>query len=415
MRNIISIISLGILVSFFFYPMGFTFLPVLNTKKLLAAIGIVIYTYKMFRRKEEKLSKDLMSSTLFAFVFSFCCCFSAVYFGTDDFAYGTYFVSFFVWLFGAYSVIFFLRKKYGKVDLLLITYYLGAVALAQCILAQIIDSSPAFSHFVDLLFSFEQEFVRDHNRIYGLGAALDSGGVRFSITLILLSYSIVEIGKSSKNSKMLWVLYSEFILISVLGNMIARTATVGMLLGLAYLLFNLIGRNILRIKKSNIRSIVILAISLCVFIPLFIHLYKTNSQASEDLRFAFEGFFNWVETGDFRTDSTDKLARTMVVWPKNSEGWWIGTGKFDNWAYGTDIGYCRFILYCGVIGFSFFVFFFLHNALSVSRKYEDAKLLSLMLFALTLIIWVKVSTDIFQIYALLFCADGTKQLCEKRQ
>lgn len=47
----------------------------------------------------------------------------------------------------------------------------------------------------------------------------------------------------------------------------------------------------------------------------------------------------------------------MWIWPENLKGWLIGTGLFANFVYSTDIGYCRFILYCGLIGFGTFIAF----------------------------------------------------------
>jgi len=160
------------------------------------------------------------------------------------------------------------------------------------------------------------------------------------------------------------------------------------------------------VKKSVFNSVLMVVLIVAVLVPLFAYLYVTNSVMHENLRFAFEGFFNCVETGHFQMDSVDKLNGTMWIWPQDETTWLIGTGLFGNWVYGTDIGYCRFILYCGLLGFSFFSLFFIHNAASFHRKFENVGLLALFMAALTFIIWIKVSTDIFQIYALLICADA---------
>ena len=95
----------------------------------------------------------------------------------------------------------------------------------------------------------------------------------------------------------------------------------------------------------------------------------------------------------------------MWVWPKDTRSWIIGTGLFDDWVYGTDIGYCRFTLYCGLVGMVLFSIFFIYNGIAINFSLKHVGLLSLFLIALTFIIWLKVSTDIFFIYALLFCLD----------
>ena len=136
------------------------------------------------------------------------------------------------------------------------------------------------------------------------------------------------------------------------------------------------------------------------------YLYNHDAGLRRDFRFAFEAFFNYFETGEFRTDSTDRLNNVMWIWPTDFRTWRIGDGLFEHFVHGTDIGYCRFTLYCGLIGLVIFSLYFVYNASVVGKKFKDARLLSLALLALTFIIWLKVSTDIFQIYALLFCVTG---------
>jgi hypothetical protein len=91
----------------------------------------------------------------------------------------------------------------------------------------------------------------------------------------------------------------------------------------------------------------------------------------------------------------------MWIWPSDSRTWAIGTGIFGDFAFGTDIGYCRFTLYCGLIGLVLFSIFFIYNGLSVVSYFPDARFLSNLLIALTFIVWLKVATDIFFAYALL--------------
>lgn len=87
------------------------------------------------------------------------------------------------------------------------------------------------------------------------------------------------------------------------------------------------------------------------------------------------------------------------------KSWIIGTGLFANFVYSTDIGYCRFILYCGLIGFGTFVLFFVYNACVFAWKFPSFRLFSFVLLSLSFIIWMKVATDLFFIYALFYCLD----------
>jgi uncharacterized membrane protein len=74
----------------------------------------------------------------------------------------------------------------------------------------------------------------------------------------------------------------------------------------------------------------------------------------------------------------------------------------------TDIGYCNFTFYCGLIGVVIFSLFFIYCHLSLNRKFKQFWITSLLLTALTFIFWCKVTTDIFFIDALLFCIPGDK-------
>lgn len=404
-REVITPILLGMLVSFFFYPISFSFLPIINTKMMLAAVGVTMFGFETLRGGRGGIDWDVLVSATIAVFFSLFCFITAYVNNTTDDSYSSYILTFFVWTFGGYTVCHFLRKKYGSANLRIIIHYLAAVAVFQCVIAQVINYSPVVRYFVDTYILQDQENLREIKRIYGIGASLDNAGVRFSITLVLIAFLITDTSKYSGRSKELWLLYLSFILITVLGNMISRTTTVGAILGISYLAANGALNFGATVKKSKLSSFAIAFLVLLACVPIAAYLYASNAEVESQMRFAFEGFFNLVETGDFRTDSTDKLNGTMWIWPDDPVTWMIGSGLFGNWAFGTDVGYCRFILYCGLIGFGIFAIFFIHNGLAVTRKFKGTWMLGLMLIALTFIIWIKVSTDIFLIYALLICAD----------
>ena len=86
------------------------------------------------------------------------------------------------------------------------------------------------------------------------------------------------------------------------------------------------------------------------------------------------------------------------------KSWIIGTGSS---AFTLSAGYwvLSFILYCGLVGFGVFASFFIFNAWVFARKRESFLLLSVLLLSLAFIIWIKVATDIFFIYALFYCLD----------
>jgi len=195
-----------------------------------------------------------------------------------------------------------------------------------------------------------------------------------------------------------------FFAIAILGNVISRTTSLGGLIGLVYMFFNL-GLFSFVLKERNIKTYTALITIMVVAFYIGLYFYHRSEDFHRQIRFGFEGFFNWVEKGEWRTDSTDKLNKTMWIWPQDTKTWIIGAGLFDNWAFNTDIGYCRFILYSGLMGFAVFASFFIYNATVFSIKYRDYQHLFILFSILTFTTWLKVSTDIFLIYALFYNMD----------
>ncbi|MEN5058401.1 hypothetical protein [Sphingobacterium kitahiroshimense] len=406
MIRILQIIFTVLLVSTYFFSFGFTFLPTaINTKVILAAIGSALLFMEMLKNRKVEISVQLLVASGIAIVFSLICYFATDVNGTADFAYATYVMSFILWLLAGYTVIYTLKQLHGVVNVRLLTYYLAAASLMQCILALCIDSYPAVQILVDRYVEQGQEFVQEVKRLYGVGASLDNAGVRFSIVLILLSSQFRSELFEKKKLPLLITLLLTFFAILTLGSIISRTTSVGGAIGLAYMMF---GTGMLRrtIHMDFMRFLGVLFLMLSLAGLVAMYFYETNAMFKDYMRFAFEGFFNYFEKGEWRTDSTDKLTKNMWVWPSDTKTWLIGTGLFDGWVFDTDIGYCRFILYCGLTGFIVFAIFFIFNALNFAARYSKYKWLFVMLLALSFVAWFKVSTDIFLIYALFYCIES---------
>jgi hypothetical protein len=395
-----------VVVSCYFFSFGFTFLPPsINTKIILAGLGSLLLFGQMVKTQYIGIGRQLFAAAVLAVVFSFVCYIATDVNRTDDFAYATYFVSFTIWLLAAYTVVFLIRKIHGFIDFHLLTFYLAAACLLQCGLAFWIDSSPAVQALVDRYIEQGQVFAQEVDRLYGIGASLDNAGVRFSIVLIMLSTLFTRELFEKRHIPLIAILIATFFAIFILGNVISRTTSIGGALGFAYIflstgLFNRV------IRIEFVRFFSVLLVLLCLATLIAMYFYDNNVIFRGYMHFAFEGFFNFYDTGEWRTDSTDKLAMNMWVWPTDTKSWLIGTGLFDGWIFNTDIGYCRFILYCGISGFSVFVTFFMFNALAFMKRYRKQQLLFLMLLAFSFAIWFKVSTDIFLIYALFYGVEG---------
>lgn len=408
-RRFIRNLVLIIVTSFYLFPVTFTFLPEsINSKILVAVFGIAAFAFDSIKKKSFGLSRATISAALIAMVFSVWCLFSVTIAGTYEMDYATYIVSFMTWMAGAYGVWTILRLGYGKVTLGLLVRYLALVGVCQCVAAVLIDNNQAFSNLVDR-FIVGGEYYREHRRMYGIGAALDPAGIRFSIILVMIAHQFSTDAEVRSKGLYQTTVMVSYTIITIIGLVISRTTMVGVVTGLAYMIVSLI-----RLRQGGfitmrmLRIFFVFLIVMTGIVVTSIYLYRTNSTVEGYLRFGFEAFFNWVETGEFRTNSTDELS-AMWVWPEDFRTWLIGRGTFGVFENDTDIGYCNFVLYCGVIGLTLFSVFFIYSHLVMNRKYTSFGIISFLLIMMTFIFWLKVTTDIFFIDALLLCITGDRE------
>lgn len=406
----------GMFTSFFLFPTAFAFLPSVNTKILMALMGIMIAAYKNSTGGGGMVSKHIIELTSYSGLFSLTCFIAVVYNNTSDYAYATYFVSMWVWAMAAYAVCQWIRHVHGEVTFELVARYMVGVCVAQCLIALQIDRNPAFGNFVDSIFYTASDYYEQGGRLYGIGCALDPAGVRFAIVLVLLTNLIIT--DKTKSSIKMFLYMLSFAIIVIDGNMIARTTTVGIIVSLAYLMTS-------NFTERKVESKVWRWFALAIFIavPLMTILYNADPVIRENLRFGFEGFFSLVEKGRWESGSNETL-KTMVVWPDNLKTWIIGDGYFNSpyatnpyyigndvgvFYKNTDIGYCRFIFYCGIIGLSMFSAFFVKVTTMCADLFPKRNLCLFFLLLVIFIVWGKVATDNFPVFALLFFTDQEKE------
>lgn len=424
MAKILAMIFTGIIVSFYYFPFEFSFLPGINTKMGLAVVGIILAMLHLVKKRDILIPLNLIRIEGLAMVVSFVGVISIVINNTSDYAYATYFVSMTVWLSGAYAVCSLIKAVHKRVTIDNVTLYITGVCVIQCIMALLIDSNTLIKEFIDTYILQDQEFLNEVERLYGIGAALDTAGVRFSICLILLAYNI-NTNKNQMSNVGIVIAIIVYLWVAVIGNMIARTTIVGVCLSLLYAITTL---KPTKVSLSFFRIVRAVLVILVVVIPLSRYLYNSSPQFHELSRFAFEGFFSLAETGEWEIDSNEKL-KLMIVFPDNMKTWIIGDGYFSNpyfsdplyigpfiagYYMGTDIGYLRFIFYFGLVGLVAFSYFMLSVAQECVKALGGKKLLILYLLLLGFLIWLKVATDVFLVFALLICVgnmqDETPQL-----
>lgn len=422
--RIIPIIFAGIVMSLFLFPIELSWMMGQNTKNWLAVVGAVILGIRMARTRDMKMDKGLFFVFMMSCLFAVAVLGAVVYNGTTDYTYVSYPATALIWMLAAYSTVSAIRYAHTGVSIRLIGNYVLAVCVAQCILAQLFDAIPAFDAFVQRYVNWGQDYFKEHGRLYGIGCALDPAGTRFAASLVICAYLIMKHQGESHGRAMVWYILA-FAVITVLGNMIARTTILGFALALGSLvLFSFARRESFDSAGTFWKTFLIL---LVIVVPVVSFLYQTNKDFRNNLRFGFEGFFSLVETGHWETNSTNQL-ENMYVFPDNAKTWIIGDGYFvspysdigyvgdDEGVFykNTDVGVLRFIFYIGLIGLFVFAAYFYISAKVCALHAPRYKWMFFAIFLLNIIIWFKVATDLFLFFA-LFLVMGDEDVEEDEE
>lgn len=416
----IGAILITILTSLFYFPFATSLLPAANTKMIVAAVGFVWFMCQAARRQNAVVDSTFASVSAWALLVSAAGLFSALANGSGDYTYATYIVSAWVWMGGAYVVVKCIKTVYGKATLRLLTNFLVAVCVGQCILSQIIDTNASFAQWVDSFMVSTGFMGKAEGRLYGIGCALDVAGLKFCAVLVLLAYFAMNPSRKINVYLETSFYVLAFFIIGVLGSMISRTTSIGVIIVLAYWIGVSI-YNYIRPSSSRQASYLgkIMAVALVVIVPAIVYLYQVDADFYEKLRFGFEGFFSLAEKGEWDVSSNDRLMG-MWVWPDNTKTWLIGDGYFNSpdanpyyigpselggYYMGTDIGYCRFVFYFGLIGLAIFSAYFVNCAKQCADNIPQFRILFWLILVINFIGWTKVSSDLFPIFALMLMLD----------
>lgn len=415
MKGFLAAITV-VITSLYFFPFQFMhILPGFNTKLILACIGVFAILIDLSIKGKAIFDRNLFTLIVFAIIVSACGLASVIINNTHDYSYAGYVFSMLVWFSGAYVVVKFIKMTHGHADVRLIANYLLAVCVLQCIAAIMNDNIPAFKNFIDLHVSQGQDFINDlagTKRKYGIGANLDTAGVRFSAVLCIIPAVIANMQENLKRKWLIIYVFAVLFLI-VEGNIISRTTTVGVIFALAYVAFKFrsfsTGSQIYDARLLlTILTIIVVGVSWVVY------MFNTNETFENDIRFGFEGFFSLFEDGEWTVSSNDRL-QSMYVFPETLKTWLIGDGYFSNpintdpyfigkltggYYMGTDVGFLRFIFYFGLLGLIAFAMFFVKCGQICAKDYPSYRLMFYMLVLLNYVIWLKVATDIFLVFAL---------------
>ena len=392
-------------------------MPGINTKMALAALGLVLFALDLAKGRTASLSRPFFFLSFLAALVSLAAFASAVINHTNDYTYASYIVSMWVWMGAAYVVVSAIKWVHGEATVEIVGNYLIAVCVMQCGLAIMIDSFPWLKNLVsDLILGLgfvDNQTLEEANRLYGIGCSLDVAGTRFSCVLVIIAFLSLKIAGTEKK-QWIWLYLISFFVISVVGNIIARTTIVGV--GMAMLVW-LIGA--IAVRQAETRrffisrwlAVLITAIIVCTVLYIESPVFKDN------FRFGFEGFFSLFETGKWETNSNNIL-KNMIVFPDNLHTWVVGDGYLENpyrrdinyvgpnfggYYMATDIGYLRFIFYFGLVGLLLFCAYMVACANELMKRFPAYGWMFFCILLINFIVWMKVSTDIFVVMAIFLC------------
>lgn len=423
MKKIGIVITL-VVTSMFLFPFEFTFLPGSSTKRLLAIAGVIVLIYESSRSRNAIFNRNVLSLSIIAVIVSLCGLFSSALNETPDYTYASYIVSMWVWLSAGYFVVKLINSVHGQANVWILGNYLIGVCVFQCLAAILIDRYDSVESFVDTYIYTGQDVIKSMlgmKRKYGIGAIFDVAGSRFSAVIVILAYFLTTAQNMGKTKWIPFYAFS-FFFIAYEGNVIGRTTTIGVILSCIWFTYQL---RKLRFSGENLHrnalswSASILVVSSCFLITM----YHVDDTFKEDLRFGFEGFFSLWEKGSWEVASNEKLTN-MYVFPDNLKTWIIGDGYFSSprdtdpyftgelvggYYMGTDVGYLRFIFYFGLIGLSAISAVMIKSAMICYDAFKEYKPMFIALLAVNFIVWFKVSTDIFPVFAPFIALSAIKQ------
>lgn len=376
------------LIFIYIYNIKFIFLPI-TSRQLLAILG-GFYALQINKRYILKyVNKPLILFSLLSFV-TLC---SSLYnqqpvVGVFSFMLFSFAGNFLACLFIVKLIDF---KKYEIYYLVTLIIY--AIFLHNLIVF-IIYLNPNFKFFIFSVIQNSYNIITDidiyhsifNRRLIGLGAgSLFGGGVISSIGLLLCSYTILV--NSRLKSNILFILIYVFIFFT--GLFISRTTLVGLFLSIIYVI-------IVQRKFKPMQMIKILFIVTFTCIIAFHFFLKTYNE--DMLKWAFEFYFRYLNTGIFSTSSSDQLF-DMIVFPSNFKTYLLGDSLYSlsdgSYYKNIDMGYLRMLYAIGLIGMLILVYihyYLINIIIEFNSKFKNVlynKTLFIMLFFVFLITNIK--------------------------
>lgn len=328
-----------------------------------------------------------------------------------DLKYLKYIITIFFAFWASYLIAVVSYRAYGRYDIKIFIKYLLIAQMIYMAISVMMFFSPPFSALMTSLQKMDDIMMAAYERtgelrIVGFGANFFTSGILNGYILILLAFYIVSNEFSYKKLMLLYLLY---VLITVVGMMMARTALVGSAIGLA-----IIGLHLVKDPKALLKTIMMIVLVIIAILFILVRFFSDFATQLETLfSFAFEMFFNLSESGSLSTGSTDTLMTMWDVIPNTFKSWVIGDARWDTatgYYKGTDVGYLRNIWYFGIVGMAALTYYYYKTLkiIFVDRNpgFANPRFLCLVLFAYVMILNAKGPADLFfYVIPLYFCTD----------
>ena len=298
--------------------------------------------------------------------------------------------------------IYYITKRFCKViSFYVITRYFLMTLVVQSVIAIVM-----FVNQPICLFLFDLQGIDLTSRVIkmyfgvrliGLGCFYFGAGAIYGLGLI----AIMPFMLKAKNKQQLIKLILLYVYIFIVGIFFARTAMIGCVFSIVYLIFC-----ILIPKMCNKVFIVFrqFIIYLTVFGIALVFIYTSSPKLQEDygdiIDFGFEAFINLVENGELSTASSDGLTEYhLSIWPQNQKTYYIGDMRWtkgDSYYGDSDVGYVRLLFYFGVPGVILFLLY-QYSIVRISGLIFKERILSFFFFTVffyALILLIKGYIDV---------------------
>lgn len=298
--------------------------------------------------------------------------------------------------------IYYITKRFCKViSFYVITRYFLMTLVVQSVIAIVM-----FVNQPICLFLFDLQGIDLTSRVIkmyfgvrliGLGCFYFGAGAIYGLGLI----AIMPFMLKAKNKQQLIKLILLYVYIFIVGIFFARTAMIGCVFSIVYLIFCILIPKMCNKVFLVFRQFIIY---LTVFGIALVLIYTSSPKLQEDygdiIDFGFEAFINLVENGELSTASSDGLTEYhLSIWPQNQKTYYIGDMRWtkgDSYYGDSDVGYVRLLFYFGVPGVMLFLLY-QYSIVRISGLIFKERILSFFFFTVffyALILLIKGYIDV---------------------